>query len=205
MKTNQTMTIDFSLGQLQVKHKTAMIELDGFIELVNKYRLKSGLKQIHFRDLMKRDSIQEFITLLGDKCYIPRKGRAKGYLSLELAIRIAIDMSPHFAKEVIQIFIEHKILHLRDISGDNYIELNAMLALKAEEVLGKPAHKGHYINIAKKIKERVSKELGEVDNWNVATSAQLAERTRIEEALTTMLKAGVVHDWDHLKELVDKV
>jgi len=41
---------------------------------------------------------------------------------------------------------------MRDEGGDKFIELNTALDLAAESVLGKPAHRGHYITLANIIK-----------------------------------------------------
>jgi hypothetical protein len=199
MKTDMTLKVKFSLGEVFIKHKTLMIDAHSFVRLLNKYREENGMQSVHYRDILKRQSIQEFIAL-DDYMIKIGKGRAKTYFHLELAIRVAIELSPHFAKEVIETFINKRLTDLRDLGGDKYIELNDALTMYAETVLGKQAHKGHFINLAKLIKKRL-----EVDDWNSATPEQNAERMRIEQTIVSMLKTGVVKDWNHLKELITKV
>jgi len=194
-----TLKVKFSLGEILVKHKSLLIEAHPFVGLLNRFREESGLQPIHYRDILKRQSIQEFISLDNEMLKVG-KGRAKTYFHLELALRIAIELSPQFAKEVIETFINKKLTHLRDLGGDKYIELNDAVTAYAESILGKPAHKGHYITIAKLIKKRLG-----VEDWNTAKPEQHAERMRIEQTIVSMLKTGVVRDWEHLKELVDKI
>jgi hypothetical protein len=205
MKTDQLMKVSFQKGDLLIFHKSRLGNLNQLFDIGNAIRINEGKPQLPLTAWIQRQDVKEYIKYLKEKegkdVIIRKKGKNGGtYAHLFLLLDAAMALSPILKYEVHKTFIEHKILHLRDLSGDNYIELNAMIALKGEEVLGKPAHNGHYINIAKKIKKRLG-----VENWNVATSAQLAERTRIEEGLVTLLKAGVVKDWDHLKELVDRI
>ena len=200
MKTNQKLAVTFSLGNLVVGHKDLMLELEGFVNLLNKYRIEEDLKTIPQNTLLQRTTIKEFISSIGSDSVQIGKGRAKSFIHLKVAIRLAIDLSPSFASEVIDIFIDKKLAHLRDFGGDNFIEMNDALTLYAEGILGKEAHKGHFITIAKLLKERLK-----VDSWNKATPFQLSERARIEQILTSMLRTGVVRDWEHLKELCEIV
>ena len=201
MKTNQLLKVEFALGVLEIKHKDKMVELESFVTLLNNYRISSGLSAIPNNVILGRAAIKEFLNEIGrDNNIKIGRGRSKSYVSLKVAIRIAIDLSPKFADEVIETFINKKLTHLRDLGGDKYIELNDALTAYAESILGKQAHKGHYITIAKLIKKRLK-----VEDWNIAKPGQHAERMRIEQTIVSMLKAGVVKDWNNLKELVDKV
>jgi len=200
MKTNQLLTVDFTLGQVKIYHKTQMLELESFVSLINKYRIDSGMDAIPQRSILNRMSIKEYISHIGKDALTIGRGRGKSYINLKLALRMAIEMSPQMADEIIETFINKKLTHLRDLGGDNFIELNDAITLYAESVLGKPAHKGHFINVAKIIKKRLG-----VENWNEADSFQNSERMRIEQTLVSMLRTGVVKDWGHLKELTNIV
>jgi len=201
MKTNQILKVEFALGVVEIKHKDQMVELESFVTVLNNYRVSSGLAAIPNNVVLGRASIKEYLNEIGRDTNVKiGRGRAKSYISLKVAIRIAIDLSPKFADEVIETFINKKLTHLRDLGGDKYIELNDAVTAYAESILGKPAHKGHYITIAKLIKERLG-----VEDWNTAKPEQHAERMRIEQTIVSMLKTGVVRDWEHLKELVDKI
>jgi len=176
-----------------------MVEVDGFVHLIFSYRQTKELPFVSFRDIVRRQGIKEFIELDKEAINLG-KGRAKSYIRLDLAIRIAIDLSPDFAKEVIDVFLNQKLAHLRDEGGNEFMKLNDALTLYAESILGKQAHKGHYITIAKLLKKKLK-----VENWNYAEPYKHAERVRIETALVDMLKLGLVRDWEHLKEIIDKI
>jgi len=204
MKTNQIMQIPFNLGTFPIDHKTGMGRLQDFFALGNEYRRKAGKLPMDFKHWMNRVDVKEYIEYLesnGMEAVKRQRGRLGGtWACLEILIAAAMDMSPEFRHEIIQTFITNKALQMRDEGGDKFIELNTALDLAAESVLGKPAHRGHYITLANIIKKRCG-----VENWNVCDPQALALRTRIEDRLVTMLKAGVVRDWDHLKELAEIV
>ena len=204
MKTEQIMKIPFELGTFPIKHKTGMGRLQDFFALGNSYRQKNGQRPLEIKSWLGRKDVKEYIEYLKQKGDIPIErvgGRLGGtWVNLKVLLHAAMDMSPAFKDEVLSTFITNKALQYRDESGDNFLELNTALEMAAESVLGKPAHKGHYITLANILKKRCN-----VTNWNSCEPQCLAYRTRIEDRLSTMLRAGVVKDWDHLKELAQKV
>lgn len=94
-----------------------------------------------------------------------------------------------------------ELLRWRDESGNDFIDLNAQVSISAEAAFGKPAHTGHYVALATILRRRVLPD-GH-PGWNNSTPAELQERSRIEDAMTTMIKAGVIGDWEHLKEIAE--
>lgn len=204
MRTNVIMTPPFSLGTFKVEHKTGLVDLRELFRLGNIYREKEGLPPMEMRTWIVREEVQEYARFLegnGEKGIIKKKGRGGGtWVNLKIAISAAMALSPKFKDEVLNMFVQNRILAYRDESGDLYRDMNTALEMCAESVLGKPAHKGHYITLAKAIKKRIG-----VDDWNSCGPDALAMRCRIEDRLATMLKAGVVRDWDHLKELAEIV
>lgn len=151
---------------------------------------------------------QDYLLYLANKEGIQepiRTKRGKGggtWAHLYILVDAAMYLSPELKTEIIKVFVHNRLLQVRNDSSDDFIELNAQIALCAQDVFGKPSHNGHYINLAKIIKSRV---LSEGEEWNNACSDKLMERDRIEISLTTMLRCGVVRDWEHLKELAAKV
>ena len=204
MKTDQVLSVHFTKGLLHVTHKSLMVESKEFFEVLNAYRLAKGLSILPAANVMQARPIKEYIAHLrsmGMETPIKTsRGRGKSYIHLKVAIRVAIDASPEFADEIIDMFVKDKLAWLRDIGGDRYLELTDVLQQYAETVLGKPAHKGHYISLANIIKHRCG-----VDNWNSAAPENHFLRSQIEDRLATMLRAGVVRDWNHLKELAEIV
>ena len=204
MKTNQILTPPLTLGSFRVEHKTGLVHMGDLFHLGNVYRHRDGLPNLPFNAWANRVDVKEYASYLesqGQTGFVRKRGRNGGtWANLKLAIDAAMALSVTFKDEVISTFLSGKILPLRDESGDLFKDMNAALEMAAESVLGKPAHKGHYIQLAKIIKDRIG-----VENWNTCGPEALALRSEIEERLAIMLRAGVVRDWDHLKELAGKV
>lgn len=129
------------------------------------------------------------------------RGRnAATWAHIDLIISAMSYLDPAAEAKVVHEFVRNRILAWRDESGELFKDLNAAVALSAESVLGKPAHQGHYVTLARIIRGRC----GVVD-WDLASADRLRERARIEEGLVMMLRSGVVRDWSHLKELAERV
>ena len=205
MKTNQIMRVALMNGEIQVGHKDKFGSVTDLFTMGNKYRSLEGRNILRYDRWLAMSSTKEFVAIVTEKIGEPatrsKRGKVGGiWAHLFVLLDAAAYLSPKLKYEIYDTFVNKKILDWRDRSGDEYIELDASIALAAENIFGKPAHKGHYINIAKIIKKRLG-----VDQWNLATAKQLNDRTRIEEGLTMMLKSNVVKDWDHLKSLAGSV
>lgn len=208
MKTNQLMQVDFKHGVLEIEHLTMMGDLAQLFSIGNVYRHQKGLNSVNMDRYTASQAAREFSLSVSNKIgyssVISKKGKRGGTKAhLYILIDAAMYLDADFKLEVIDRFVNDKLLQWRDTSGDKYGDLTNSIKEEAGKVLGKPAHTGHYVNLAKKINARILPEghLG----WNYATGEQLRERTRIEEALCLCLKNNLVRDWDHLKELAGKV
>jgi len=205
VKTNQKILVKFEKGELPIFHKSQMGDLNILFAMGNMYRVEEGLQPLSLNGWIKRQDVQDYIKYLKNNGVEEpiKRTRGKGATTLahlKVLLDAAIALSPKLKDEVYETFINNKMLFYRDNSGDNYLNMIDALTLYAEGILGKQAHKGHYITIANIIKKRLG-----VNDWNTATAEQLRERDRIEQTIVSMLKTGVVRDWEHLKELVDKI
>jgi hypothetical protein len=212
MKTNQLMSVVFEHGTLHIEHKTAMGELADIFSIGNSYRHFKKQAPLNITYFISSKGTQEFIAAVSKRLNIPAselvytKGRGKTarvMANIFILIYAAEHLNPDFHVEVIDVFLNQKLLEWRDSSGDNFKALNEEFSSHAMNVLGKPAHNGHFITLAKIINARVGD--GYDVDWNIATSKQLKERGRIEMVLSTMIKVGVVKDWEHLKQLAADV
>lgn len=205
---NQRMTVPFKNGELQIDHKTRMGDMAGLFILGNKYRALNSKPLIYVDKYLALDATKEFIEEvskeLGTPSVVRKKGKSGGtWAHLKVLLDAAMYMDAGFKSEVIDIFITNNILKWRDVAGEEFKQLNSQILICAEEVFGKPAHTGHYTNIAKIIRNRILPE--EHLGWNFANSLQLTERARIENQIVAFLKMGVVRDWEHLKEIAEKI
>lgn len=204
MKTDQALSIPFALGTLNIQHGTLMGDLRGFFDLGNLYRVKDGKPSIEVGSWLKLTGTKAFIETvtedIGRPALVTGKGRGNRMKAhLFVMLDAAAYLSPEFKLEVYKTFVEARICELRDNGGDLFIQLHESLSAHAESVLGKPAHKGHFITIAKIIKQRC-----DVEDWNTAPAQSHAKRVRIEDRIGSLLRLGLVRDWDHLKELVSQ-
>jgi len=134
--------------------------------------------------------------------YTTGKGKnSRVVANIFLIIYAAEYLSPDFHVEVIDTFINSKLLAWRDDSGDHFKGLNEEIKTAAEGLFGKPAHQGHFITMAKIVNSRIGDKL----DWNTATAGQLKERDRIETGLCTVIKLGLVKDWEHLKQIAAEI
>lgn len=210
MKTNQVMTVAFEHGSLSIEHKTSMGNLADVFAIGNKHRVLAGKKSANLTLFCSSNATQEFIDSVAKRLNVDKStllyttGRGKNsrvVANIFIIIYAAEYLSSDFHVEVIDTFINSKILSWRDDSGDHFKGLNEEIKENAVTVLGKPAHQGHFITLAKIVNARV----GDKVDWNTATPEQLKERDRIETALTTVIKLGLVKDWEHLKQIAAEV
>lgn len=209
MKTNQKMVVDFRYGTLEIGHLDYMGNLTELFIIGNRYRY-DDLKAdpVYLKNWLKLDRtiayIKEVEAYIGRPAITTTRGRTgTTYAHLFILLLAAQDLSPKFQLEIHKTFIRDKLLQYRDDGGDSYIDLSNQIAQSAEAVLGKPAHNGHYITIANIMRKRILPD--EHPGWNYATPEDLRKRLKIEDKLIGYLQDGQVRDWDHLKELAEKV
>lgn len=208
MKVGQVMEVTFAKGSITVNHKTLMGDLRKLFDVGNAYRRDAEKSTLRMESWLAMDSTKEYIALVSERVGAPALVATRGrngttQVHLRVLLDAAMYLDAAFKDEVITAFVDNQVLRWRDLSGDAFLDVNAALALHAENVLGKPAHKGHYIQLAKSIREKLlpPDHLG----WNYASAEQLQQRTHVEQTLVKLLELGVVRDWEHLKELIEKV
>jgi hypothetical protein len=133
---------------------------------------------------------------------VGKGNQARTMAHISLAVFVAERMSPDFHVQVIKTFIEGKLMEFRDLGGTEFKNLNAAIDLYLPDREGKD-NKGCYINAAKLVRQRL---LGtEEPNWNEASVAQTETRYELEKSLVRFMAAGQVRNWEHLKELIQKL
>ena len=209
MKTNQKMIVRLGAGlEMEVWHKSGMGNLTKLWEEVSR-KERSRTPDLHkwvhsARTNRFLDSTSEIMGIPAD-ALIEVKGKGRNsatWAHVNVVISAMAYLSPRVEAIVIAEFVRNRILEWRDESGDEFIELNAMLAAQAMDIIGRPASSGDYSLLAKIIRSRVSPQ---GPGWNLATASELAERARIESQLSSVLRLGLVSDWSQLKALAVRV
>jgi hypothetical protein len=210
MKTDQLMTLSFKQGDIDGFHKSGMICLTDIFTVGNKYRILGNQTSSNITHFLNSKNTQEFIAIICDKQGVDKEevykkigkgGNARIFCNIHLAIYAAEYLSPEFHYEVIDNFIKSRIFQYRDESGDEYIALNMYIDTHLPDRIGKN-NKGIYINVAKILKNKILKE---DETWNTATSDQLLKRFNFENQLCNYLKMGLIKDWEHLKQIIEKL
>lgn len=131
-----------------------------------------------------------------------KMGKGGGtHVHLMLMLDAAAWLDADFKVEMYDTFINNKILQWRDDSGEEFKNLNVAIDAYLPDRIGKD-NKGCYIQTAKLLKAKIAPD---GDDWNTATYNQLELRSKIETKLVDILKIGLVRDWNHFKEVIEKL
>jgi hypothetical protein len=207
MKTNQLMSVAFSEGVVNVFHNTAMGDLTQLWKVGTIMRVNNGMAVPQLNNFLQSQSTKDFIEVCerktGKPC-IEVTGRGKNgrtWASIHMMIYAAEYLSTEFHFEVIDAFINNKILEWRDVSGDEFKALNIAIDnyLPNRE---EKSNKGIYINVARMLLKKVNPDLS---SWNDASADELRDRATIENKLVTTLQLGLIKDWEHMKEIIEKI
>ena len=202
------LTVAFKGGNLRIHHQSMMGDIQEVFAIGNQYRIAEGKSNLLMAAWIQRQDVAEYIDYVtevnGSPAVERKKGKGGGtFAHLYVLMDAASSLSPAFKHEIYTAFLTHKLLEWREASGEDFKALNMTLSNYSQHLLGKDAHQGHFIQLAKKIRARLLPEdhLG----WNFADAYQLRERTRIESQLIKLIELGLVRDWEHLQELIEKV
>jgi len=221
MKTDQLMTISLMGGEIHIYHNTAMGNLSELFRLGNTQRMIEGKTPINQSQFLKQERTLEFIRVISNETglskdeIVKKKGRGKNskfYAQLHLLIFCAEALSPLFHYKVIDLFVSNKILTIRDMGGDDFKDLNALIDKKIPDRVNK-SNMGLYIYTAKVLKNKIfpnvdlSEYTGKNNIWNsnYATSEALRKRDDYEKKMMTLLEMNVVESWEHFKSFLDRL
>ena len=225
LKTNQKMLVAIGGYSQQIEHLTMMGNLNSLFDYGNEKKKKKGISPLDMQSWLSTSSVNEFILSLekkynntsriliesspgrykiqGDVQWI-RKKRGKGggtWAHLFLLLKAAAWLDYDFELQVYETFVTSKILQWRDDSGEEFKNLNVAIDAYLPDRIGRD-NKGCYIQTAKMLKAKIAPD---GDDWNTATYNQLELRSKIETKLVDILKIGLVKDWNHFKEVINRL
>jgi hypothetical protein len=225
MKTNQQMMVTIGEYVQPIEHLTMMGHLNSLWDYGNGLRAAKGLQPLLMTEWLRSQTTRELIDSIEKRyygnfpyyeldergrtismpvlsCVKAKRGKGGGtWVHLYLMLDAAAWLDSDFKLDVYETFVTNRILQWRDDSGDEFIALNAAIDAYLPGREGKD-NKGIFIQSAIKLKEKIHPDEG---NWNTANYNQLQQRTEVERNLVKLLQLGVVRDWEHLKELIEKV
>ncbi len=222
MKTNQLMNIAFKKGNINFLHKTALGDLTALFKLGLKYRIEKGFSSVNITTFLKSTKTKNFIEIIArnqnisiDKVVFNngKKGKAsRTYANLHFIVYTAEYLDPDFHYEVIDTFIQSKILNKRDDGGDDFIELNNYLNELPDRV--GQNNIGIFIQTAIKLRSKIfpenqiieCKEKG-INIWNseYANYLNLYKRDDYEKKLISFIQMGFINNYVGVKNAIEKL
>ena len=226
LKTNMLMEVFIDSGTVKAEHKTGMVCVNDLVLAGNQMRILNGKPHMTVQQLLKYQSLKDFIKaiqaeidegyyeyyeIMGNLIQVKLRGKSKGtYAFLPIALKIASLMSPEFEAVIYRVFIEGQLLKLRDDGGNNFKKLNQSIDLYLPKRDGKNGNKGCYINAAKLLRQKIFPTKKQWDNTNIWNTNEASGhhhdmRQDYEGKLCSFLKMGFIKDWEHLKEIIEKL
>jgi hypothetical protein len=211
--SNHIMSVDFFGNAVRAETAGQMVSVNDLIRAGNKWRIDNRLNPKTVQQVMDSQGLVEYkvaaakVWGLSEDALVKvvgKGGQTRTMAHLSVAIYVAEQMSPEFHANVIKTFIEGKLLEFREVGGTEFTNLNAAIDLYLPGRDGKD-NKGIYIQAAKTLRTKLLGIDAEAGCWNSATVAQTHSRYEAEKTLVKMLSLGVVKDYEHLKQLIERL
>ncbi|AGF87706.1 hypothetical protein [Salmonella enterica] len=204
-------TLEFPYGEITFDREN-FINVNELVDQMNRWRLDNGMGFKHLRQLMTTEGFKEFKAecekQLGikDAIKVTRGRNGSTFACLHLAVYIAEQYSTYFHFLVIDRFVTQRQVELRNIGAVSFVELNAAVSRMIERTEGRIGHSGHFIQVAKLVKESVDiREVTGFDTWDSQDAKTNQLRSDIQKALVQALDMEFINSWDELKETIPRV
>lgn len=210
---NYIMEVDFFGNSVRCETDGLLVCLNDLVTAGNAHRASNQRPLKRLQDMTTTDGFAMFAKVVSERNKIPMdellivRGKGRGARTMGhyiLAVYIAEQMSPEFHVEVISTFVEGKLLEFRELGGTEFKTLNAAIDRHLPKRDGKD-NKGVFIQIAKLLRCKILGKDAEAGDWNDCATAQTHMRYEAEKQLVKFLEMGLVRDYEHLKELVEKL
>jgi hypothetical protein len=125
------------------------------------------------------------------------------WANLYILLKGAMYLSPKLEYEVIDVFLNSKILFFRDLGGDNFKEFNKIIDTLPDR---KNKHNnGVYIQVSLLIRKKL--EILDTKGYNREEHNAIIQKKRSEylSNLTSMVKVGLITSYPQLKEVIEKL
>jgi hypothetical protein len=177
-------------------------------EVEEKYGNKVKTENLVFGKFIRNNGQLEYSKLIKQFSVIKsqRGGKPENrgvWANLQIMLDLAIYLSPTLRLEMIDIFLESKILEWRDIGGDNYILLNKAIDTLPDRV-GKNNWSLH-IEVAKQFRQRL--DLVNTIGYNAKEHTAIIQEKRAtwEDRLIYSIEMELITSYKQLKVIVKKL
>lgn len=208
--SNYVMNVDFFGNDVRCETDGLMVSLTDLVKAGNQWRAQKGMQIKPLQSILDTVGFSEFKAVVESdlKCNVLRidgsGNRKRTMAHITLAVYVAEQMSTEFHYQVIKTFIEGKILEFRDLGGTEFKSLNAAIDKYLPEREGKD-NKGVYIQCAKILRTKILGETAVAGDWDSASTWQTHARFNAEKELVKFLQLGFIRNFEHLKEIIQKI
>lgn len=209
--SNYVIQVDFFGNSVRAETEGHLISLTDLVKAGNMWRINNNMSPKTLQTILDSAGFKEFIEIAKkdmpekDIMFTVGKGNQRRTMAhIIVAVFVAEQMSPEFHYKVIKTFVENKILEFRELGGTEFKSLNVAIDLYLKGREGKD-NKGIYITIAKAIRKKLMGVDSDAGCWDSATVPQIHSRYDMEKELISFLKRGLINDWEHLKEVIDRM
>jgi hypothetical protein len=211
--SNHIMQVDFFGNAVRAETDGLMVSLNDLFNAGNAWRLANGKPACQMATFLNSVTLSEYVEAASivwsrDKELFVRKvgkgNKTRTMVHVSVALLAAEQISPMFHATAHRTFIENQLLEFRGMGGTEFKQLNAAIDIYLPGRDGKD-NSGIYIQCAKAVRARLLGKDAVAGDWDKATVAQIHSRYETEKTLVGFLRAGVVRDYEHLKELIDRV
>ena len=125
------------------------------------------------------------------------------WANLHILLKGAMYLSPKLEYEVIDVFLNSKILFFRDLGGDNFKEFNKIIDTLPDR--NNKNNNGVYIQVALLMRKKL--EILDTKGYNEEEYNALLQKKRSQylSNLTSMVKVGLVTSYPQLKDVIEKL
>lgn len=207
------MQVDFFGNNVRCETEGNMVSLNDLFNAGNAWRLSNGKAILQLTAFLNSVGLREYIDAasvewnLPTEAFVVKLGKGKYTRTMchvAVAMLAAEQISPKFHARVHKTYLEGKLLEFREQGGTEFKNLNACIDMYLPGRDGKD-NKGVYITAAKRLRDRLLGKEAKAGDWDKASVAQTHSRYDFEKRLCDLLRMNVVKDWEHLKELIDKL
>lgn len=210
---NYKMCVEFLGNTIQAETEDRKVCLNDVFIAGNAERLACGKPALQMASFLASKTLSDYVEAAelewGLTCgsLIRKEGsgkRTRTYVHISVAILAAETMSPRFHAYIHRVFVEGKLLEFRERGGTEFKTLNAAIDAFLPGREGK-SNKGIFIQVAVKLRAKILGPDATTASWNTATVDQTHTRYDLEYKLSEMIRLGLIRDYDHLKDVIERL
>jgi hypothetical protein len=205
------MQVDFFGNSVRAETDGLLVSLTDLARAGNAWRALNGLPPKALQAVTESVGFTEFVKVVRDDItdkevlFSTGKGNKKRTMAhIIIAIYLAEQYSTVFHYNVIKKFVEGQLLEFRELGGTEFKNLNACIDLYLPDRKGKD-NKGVYIQCAIKLRNKLLGIGAVAGDWDKSSVAQIHSRYEAEKNLCTFLRMDMIRDYEHLKEIIDRL